>query len=204
MIRNVIFDMGNVLILFDRSLFIHRLGVNGEDHALLMQEVFCGPEWIGMDWGAYTEASALESICRRLPQRLHAAAEALVFRWDEPLIPIEGMYELTEELKRSGYGVYLLSNASVRQHDYWPRISASRFFDGTLISADEKVIKPQPEIYLRCLQKFGLQAQECFFIDDMPENVAGAIRCGLSGSVFTKDVSALRRALREAGVKIEA
>ena len=204
MIRNVIFDMGNVLILFDRDLFIRRLGVSKEDHALLMDEVFCGPEWIGMDQGIYTEASVLEGICRRLPQRLHAAAEALVFRWDEPLIPIEGMYELVEELKGKGYGIYLLSNASIRQHAYWPRIAASRFFDGTLISADEKVIKPQSEIYRRCVQRFGLRSEECFFIDDMPENVAGAIRCGLSGSVFTGDVSALRKALRDAGVNIEA
>ncbi len=203
MIQNVIFDMGNVLILFDRDLFIRRLGVSEEDHTRLMEEVFCGPEWIGMDQGIYTEATALQSMCQRLPEHLHAAAEELTYRWDDPLIPIPGMYELVEELKRKGYGIYLLSNASLRQHDYWPRIPASRFFDGTLISADVHMIKPQPEIYQRCVQQFGLQAEECFFVDDMPENVAGAIRCGLSGAVFTCDVSALRKALRNAGVDVK-
>ena len=127
----------------------------------------------------------------------------MVFRWDDPLIPIPGMYALVEELKEKGYGVYLLSNASVRQHEYWPRIEASRFFDGTLISADEHVTKPQPEIYRLCMERFGLTAEESFFVDDMAHNVEGAIFCGLSGAVFHGDVALLRKHLRAAGVNIK-
>ena len=93
-----------------------------------------------------------------------------------------GMAELVRELKGSGYGIYLLSNASIRQHEYWPRIPASRFFDGTLISADHHVIKPQPEIYRLCLERFGLKAEECIFVDDMAHNVEGAVFCGVCGS----------------------
>ena len=112
---------------------------------------------------------------------------------------INGMYDLVAELKDSGCGIYLLSNASVRQHDYWPRIPASKFFDGKLISADVKVIKPQPEIYRLCLEKFNLNAGECFFIDDAPANSEGALCCGISGAVFHGDVSLLRSQLRAAG-----
>lgn len=202
MIKNILFDMGNVLIRFDRNLFLERLSVSAEDKAILYREVFAGVEWAQMDRGTKTEETALESICRRIPARLHAAAEEMIFRWDEPLIPIPGMYELVEELKGKGYGIYLLSNASRRQHAYWPRIKESRFFDGTLISADEYVMKPQPEIYRLCLQRFGLKAEECFFVDDMAHNVEGAIFCGLSGAVFHADAARLRRDLRAAGVDI--
>ena len=159
MIRNILFDMGNVLIRFDRKLFLDRLDISEEEKQLLLREVFLSVEWVQMDRGTRQEADALESICRRLPARLHGAAEALVCRWDEPMLPIEGMYALVEELKRKGYGIYLLSNASLRQHAYWPRIEASRFFDGTLISADEGIVKPQPEIYRLILQRFGLKAE---------------------------------------------
>ena len=203
MIKNILFDMGNVLIRFDRNVFLNRLDISAEDRALLYREVFASVEWAQMDRGAKTEETAFESICKRIPQRLHAAAEEMVFRWDEPLIPIPGMYELVEELKENGYGIYLLSNASRRQHEYWPRIEASRFFDGTLISADEHVMKPQPEIYRLCMERFGLKAEECFFIDDMAHNVEGAIFCGLSGAVFHGDVALLRKDLRSAGVKIK-
>lgn len=202
MIRNILFDMGNVLILFDRNLFLDRLDLSREDKQILYRDVFASVEWAQMDRGSKTEETALASICRRLPQRLHAAAEELVFRWDEPLIPIPGMYELVEELKEKGYGIYLLSNASRRQHDYWPRIETGRFFDGTFISADAHVVKPQPEIYRMCLEKFGLKAGECFFIDDVGANIEGAVFCGLSGAVFHNDVSRLRQDLRAAGVDI--
>lgn len=202
MIRNILFDMGNVLIRFDRKLFLDRLDLSEADKEILLRDVFASVDWAHMDRGTKTEAMALESMKARLPQRLHAAAEEMTLRWDEPLIPIEGMYELVEELKEKGYGIYLLSNASVRQHAYWPRIPASRFFDGTLISADEHVMKPQPEIYRLCLQRFGLKAEESFFIDDMAHNIEGALFCGLSGAVFHGDVNRLRKDLREAGVDI--
>ena len=202
MIKNIVFDMGNVLIRFDRKLFLDRLDVTEEDKDLLLKEVFAAIEWAQLDRGSKNEKEALESMCKRLPQRLHAAAETLTFRWNEPQVPIEGMYELVEELKNAGYGIYLLSNASLRQHEYWPRIEASRFFDGTLISADEGIVKPQPEIYRLILERFGLTAEECFFIDDVPANIEGALYCGIPGAVFHNDVSLLRSQLRAAGVDV--
>ncbi len=202
MIRHIVFDMGNVLLYFDRDCFISRLGIEGEDKALLKREVFLSLEWARMDRGSMTDGEAAVSICGRLPERLHDAAKKLVQMWDRPILPIDGMYELIEELKAKGYGIYLLSNASIRQHDYWPRIPASRFFDGTLISADEKVVKPQPEIYNLLLKRFSLKAEECFFVDDMPANVEGALWCGIPGMVFHDDVAELRRKLQEAGVDV--
>ena len=202
MIRNILFDMGNVLIYFDRNLFMDRLGVSEEDKKLLMREVFLSVEWVRMDRGSMVEADAVESCCKRLPEHLHDAAEKLIQMWDRPILPIPGMYELIEELKAKGYGIYLLSNASVRQHEYWPRVPASRFFDGKLISADVHVIKPQPEIYRLCLEKFGLEAESCFFIDDSPANIEGALNCGIAGAVFHGDVAWLRRDLRSAGIPV--
>lgn len=203
MIKNIIFDMGNVLIRFDHAYFIRRLDVAAEDVELLRREVFRSLEWARMDRGTMTETEAKESICRRLPARLHDAAEKLICMWDRPILEIPGMYELVEELKGMGYGIYLLSNASVRQHEYWPRVPASRFFDGTLISADEKLVKPQPEIFRLALDRFGLKAEECFFIDDSPANIEGAFCCGIPGAVFHDDAVRLRRDLRQAGVMVK-
>ena len=204
MIRNILFDMGNVLIRFDRGFFIDRLGISPEDRHLLMRNVFCSVEWVRLDRGSMDEDDAVKSVCRRLPEHLHDAAARLIAMWDRPILPIPGMLELVMELKEKGYGIYLLSNASRRQHEYWPRVEASRYFDGTLISADEGVMKPQPEIYHLCLERFGLNAGECFFIDDSPPNIEGAQRCGIRGAVFyEEDVAQLRRDLRAAGVDVK-
>lgn len=202
MIRNIVFDMGQVLLRFDRDYFIARLGIEGEDKELLKREVFLSLEWARMDRGSMTDAEAAVSVCKRLPEHLHDAARKLVQMWDRPILPVPGMYELIEELKANGYGIYLLSNASYRQHDYWPRVEASKFFDGTLISADEKVVKPQPEIYRLLLERFSLKAEECFFIDDVPANIEGAFYCGIPGAVFHGDAGLLRKDLRAAGVNV--
>ena len=116
---------------------------------------------------------------------------------------MEGTADVARALKARGYTLYLLSNASRRQHDYWPRVEASRYFDGTLISADVKLVKPQPEIYRLLLEKFGLKGEECFFVDDLPSNVEGAFYAGIPGAVFHNDITRLRKDLRSAGVDVK-
>ena len=202
MIKNILFDMGNVLIHFDRRVFLDRLDISEEDKQLLLREVFLSVEWVQMDRGTLREETAEPLMCRRLPEHLHDAVHQLVSCWDEPMLPVAGMAELVQELKENGYGIYLLSNASVRQHEYWPQIPGWQFFDGKIISADEKVMKPHPDYYLRALEKFSLIPRECFFIDDVPANIEGALYCGIPGTVFHKDVTLLRRQLRAAGVDV--
>ena len=200
MIRNIIFDMGNVLIRFEPYLFMERLGVPPEERELLNREVFRSVEWVQLDHGTITEAEAVARMCGRVPETLHDAVAKLVSHWDRPILPVEGMEELARELKRKGYGVYLLSNASRRQHEYWPRIPASPYFDGTLISADAGLLKPDPAIYRLLCETFSLLPEECCFIDDSPPNVEAARCCGWQGVVFHGDVTILRRELHAAGI----
>lgn len=204
MIRNIVFDMGNVLVRFDPELFMDRLGVEAEDRPLLRREVFKSLEWVQMDRGSLRDEDAVPLMCRRLPARLHETARQLVLAWDDPILEIEGSLDLVRELKELGYGLYLLSNASLRQHAYWPRVPASRFFDGTLISADVKLIKPQPEFYRLFFETFSLNPAECFFIDDSNYNIEGALNSGMSGAVFHGDMALLRKALRGAGIPVTA
>ena len=203
MIKNIVFDMGNVIIRFDPELFMVRLGLAEEDRKLLKRELFVSLEWSRMDRGSLTDEEAAEIVCRRVPERLHDAVRRLVGMWDRPILPVEGMYELVEELRGMGYGIYLLSNASFRQHDYWPRVPASKFFDGTLISADVKLVKPQPEIYRLLCDKFSLLPEECVFIDDSTSNAEGAYFCGINALVFHGDAHEMRLKLNKLGVKVK-
>ena len=93
MIKNILFDMGNVLIRFDREYFIDRLGVALEDKPLLMREVFLSVEWVQMDRGTLREETAEPLMCQRLPEHLHSAVHSLVSLWDEPMLPVAGMAE---------------------------------------------------------------------------------------------------------------
>lgn len=202
MIRNVVFDMGNVLIRFDKDAFMDQYKVPDEFRPLLMREVYNSLEWSQMDRGSLTDAQAAEIMCRRIPQELHDTVHKLVSMWDRPIIPVDGVADIIRELKDMGCGLYLLSNASIRQHDYWPRVPCSELFDGTLISADVKLVKPQPEIYRRLFEKFSLVPEECVFIDDSTLNAEGAVWCGMQAIVFHDDAKKLRYDLRSIGIPV--
>ena len=202
MIRNIIFDMGNVLIYYDPDAFLDRINLkNPEDRALLKREIYLSVEWSMMDRGSLTDDEAAEIMVKRVPEHLRESVHQLVNEWERPILPIKGMEELVRELKSNGYGIYLLSNASYRQHVYWPEIPASEVFDGTLISADVHLVKPQPEIYKLLCARFSLKEEECVFIDDSTGNAEGAVFSGMRGIVFHDDAQELRRKLRELGVR---
>lgn len=201
MIRNIIFDMGGVLIDWSPWEIVSRCNLPKEEADLLLQEVFCCREWVSMDHGTMTQEEGYEQICSRLPESLHAAAHACVFDWwKAPLSPVPGMAELIRELKALGCGIYLLSNATSTLHEYFPRLPGSECFDGMIVSADVKLLKPQHEIYEALFETFGLKAEECFFIDDNPLNIDGCYSVGMPGTVFFRDLHRLRAELREAGV----
>ncbi len=203
MIKNIVFDMGNVVIRFDPTAFIDRFGVSAEEREMLLREVFRSPEWVMMDRGTLTDEQCADILCPRLPEHLRDIARKLIAFWDRPILETEGICPLIEELKGLGYGIYLLSNASCRQPDYWQRVPASRFFDGTLISYSVKLVKPMPEIYEKFFETFSLKREECFFIDDSPANVEAALYVGMPATVFHNDTARLRRELRAAGVMVK-
>lgn len=121
MIKNIVFDMGNVLVRFDPELFMDRYSLTGEDRRLIRNEVFRSVEWTMLDRGVIDEELAEQRILPRLPERLHDAARGLIETWDDPIVPVEGMLELLQALKAKGYRLYLLSNAATRQPIYWAR-----------------------------------------------------------------------------------
>ena len=195
--KNILFDMGNVLVRFDPALFLRRLGLVGEDAEMLNREIFRSVEWVRLDRGDISDEEALASIKPRLPARLHPAAEELVSRWDRPYTPIEGMPELVRELSAAGCGLYLLTNASRRHRDYWPKFPVSEYFgDRIMLSADWQLLKPDPAFFEKALSMFGLERGECVFIDDHAPNVEAALRLGLPAIVFHGDAARLRRELQ--------
>ncbi len=203
MIRNIIFDMGNVLIHWRPEAFTERQGIPEQDRPQLLKEVFGSVEWIQMDRGIISFEEGIAAICRRLPERLHNAARELTLHWwEHHLLPVEGMADLIRELKGMGCGIYLLSNAKTDLPLYFDRIPGSECFDGRIVSADWKLLKPQPEIYQTLFREYGLKPEECFFIDDLNINIEGAWCTGMGGVIFDGDIPRLRQALNAAGVPV--
>lgn len=197
-IDTIVFDMGQVLIHWAPDVLLKNYDLTPEEKNTLKLELFGNVEWVQLDHGTITWDEAVDRICRRLPEKLHVPVEQSVKNWwNRTLVPMEGMEDLVKELKEAGYSIYLLSNAGITLRDYFPRIPGSQYFDGLLVSAEEKLLKPQHEIYYRLYERFGLDPETCFFIDDSPANIEGALCTGMRGIVFRGDVNRLRRELKE-------
>lgn len=197
-IDTIVFDMGQVLIHWAPDVLLEHYDLTPEEKNTLKLELFGNVEWVQLDHGTITWDEAVERICRRLPEKLHVPVEQSVKNWwNRTLVPMEGMAELVRELKEAGYPIYLLSNAGITLRDYFPRIPGSEYFSGLLVSAEEKLLKPQHEIYQRLYERFGLDPETCFFIDDNPANIEGALCTGMRGIVFRGDVNRLRRELKD-------
>ena len=200
MIRNLVFDMGRVLMKYDPRFFVDREKPESpEDREMLLREIFHHIQWHQMDEGKLNEREMYESVCQRIPERLHEKAYQLIFNWNVPVYPVKGMEELLRDCHEAGYHLYLLSNASERQPVYWPRVPGNQYFEGTVVSALEKTVKPELKIFQILLDRYDLKAEECLFIDDLQRNIDGAARAGIAGYLFDGDTDKLRRFIRKEG-----
>lgn len=198
MIKNIVFDMGKVLVDYESMKVCEHFIEDIHDRKRVCTAVFVSPQWILLDMGVITDAEAMEQICQRLPERLHEAACLCMAHWHQYCMQsIPAMGELVKALKEQGYGIYLCSNASIRLLKcYKEVIPGIEYFDGVLFSAAEKCIKPQKEIYECLFKRFDLKPEECYFIDDLQLNIDGAKACGMDGYCFADgDVEKLKLAL---------
>lgn len=199
MIKNIVFDMGKVLVGYDAMRVCEHYIENDHDRKRIHTAVFISPEWVMMDMGLLTDGQALASICKRLPGRLHDAAALCLRDWHQYCMwTYEEMEPVVRELKEQGFGIYLCSNAAIRLLDCYQKvIPAVDCFDGLLFSAEVKCMKPQREMYEHLFRRFQLKPEECFFVDDVPANIEGARACGMDGYCFADgDREKLREALK--------
>ena len=196
-IKNIIFDMGRVLLKFDPNVSLKVYCENEEDKAFIHRELFEGPEWIMADEGKITNEQRYDLVKERVPERLHKALKYVVENWDMCMEPIEGAQDFYAFVKEKGYQTFVLSNACNRFYSYFPKHYDMKSFGGIVVSSDIKMIKPNPAIYEYILKKYDLKPEECLFIDDMEENVKAAEAAGIKGFVFRNNYGELKELLGE-------
>ena len=193
--KNIIFDMGRVLLKFDPYVSLNTYCDNKEDIDLLYKELFEGPEWIMGDEGKITNGQRYELVKMRVPERLHRTLKMVVENWDMCMEPVEGALEFYKLVKEKGYHTYVLSNACNRFYNYFPKHYDLKSFEGVVVSSDVKMIKPNPAIYEYILKTYHLNPEECLFIDDVEMNVKAAKAAGIKGFVFKNNYEELKKSL---------
>ncbi len=195
-IKNVILDMGNVLLDYNPNVILNSVCDNDKEKSIIYKELFCGEEWIKGDLGQITNSERFEGVSMRVPANLHNKLKECVEYWDVCMLPVDGAQEFCRKVKQMGFKVYILSNACSKFYEYFPKHYDLDFFDGVVVSSDVHIIKPNIEIYEYILEKYNLDAEECLFIDDRQDNVEGAKQAGMSAVVFDDNFMGILQLLK--------
>lgn len=197
MIKNIIFDLGGVLIDHnpEKTLYAH---FKKEDADIVLKEIFRNPLWLERDRGVVTSEDILREKKALIPAEIYPKVEEMTNNFFPYMPPFEEMYDFVKELKENGYGIYLLSNVGKEFHTVKKDIPVLELFDGFVASSDYEVVKPEPEIYNILFEKFSLVPEKCIFIDDVQKNIDGALKAGMHGHCYRHGkLEILKKDLRE-------
>ena len=197
MIRNVIFDFGQVLIRFDGLLITEQTIPDKKEAARVAEVFFDRQYWDKIDTGELTGDTLIEQAKTRLPEPYHGCLSEIFYTWIYRVPYIEGMEAVVSDLKKKGFRLFLLSNAGhylAAHHDHFSILEG---FEACLFSAPLGLLKPERKIYEHICQAYGLCPAETLFVDDNAANIAGARAFGLNTYLFDGDASKLSQFLEE-------
>ena len=196
MIKNIVFDIGNVLAGFAWEDFYRSFGYSEEIFEKLADATVRSPFWNEMDRGKLSDEELLEGFIKndssieKEIREVFENVEEIIQRFDYAIPWIR-------ELKEKGYHIYVISNFSRKAHvECIKALDFLEEIDGEILSYQVKLIKPSPEIYQLLCSKYNLKAEECVFIDDLPKNVEAARTERMKGLIF-ESLDQAKRELEE-------
>lgn len=184
MIKNIIFDFGNVLLEWNEDKVVSNYSNNKDEQEILKKVIFKSDDWLKLDDGTMDYKQAITLFKEKLPSNLSVRVEEIMNTWYKTMPMNQEICNLIKKLKENNYKIYALSNTHVPVYEYVKNSGIGKYFDGFLISAIEKMMKTNEEIYHRLFEKFELVPQECFFIDDSEKNIEISRKCGMEGHIF--------------------
>lgn len=195
MIKNIIFDLGNVLIRFKPEEFINK-NIKKEYREKFFNVIFKGQEWADLDRGILEYSDAVKIFSEKIPECSSEIKKLFDNYILDVLEPIEKNIEIMKSLKGK-YKLFVLSNFHYPAFDYiFKNWEFFKYFDGKIVSGHCKLLKPEKKIYeLLCLT-YSLKPNECVFIDDTKANIEAAEEFGINGIHLT-DINILEEKLKE-------
>lgn len=183
MIKNIVFDLGNVLISFRPSEFFDKKNYPENIKATILSDIFGSKEWAMLDKGEVNTTEAIDTIALKSSLKKEEITHIFNLR-TELMFPLDPNVKLLPELKKRGFRLYFLSNFPM---DIFEEIKTGyyffKYFDGGIISSEVKFSKPDSRIYEILLEKYSLIPEECLYIDDLEINVKAAEAVGMKGLV---------------------
>ena len=208
MIKNIIFDLGNVIIQ-NPNFDIVKIFFTEENDAIIFNNyIFKSEFWKMMDLGLITNIEIANIIKEQklINVKNYNEIEDFMLNWFSKCIVNKNIMELGMKLKENGYKIYILSNMAKETFEYFS--NKYKFFsivDGTIVSAYEGIKKPDSKIFEILLKKYSLNPEECLLIDDDDTNrtLEIANTFGIKGRrVIANNFDDIKCLLEENNIKI--
>lgn len=199
MITTIIFDIGNVLANFDWEKHYRTFGYDEEIFTRLAKATVLNPLWNEFDRGVMSDEEILQGFIDMDPEIEEEIREAVR---DIGGMVIRNDYAIPwiQELQGNGYRCLYLSNFSERGHrECAAALDFIPYLDGGILSYQEKIIKPMPEIYQLLIDRYDLVPEECVFMDDTLRNLEAAEKFGIHTIHFKNKAQAVEE-LKKLGV----
>lgn len=181
--KNIIFDMGNVLLDYSPHTIVSQFTQDETIINQLVKEIFYQQEWLDLDQGLINENEAYLQIMERLNESYQFIVKQILDHWHDYLFERSEMLDLLNQLKQKGYKLYLFSNASLRFYEYEHKIKCLSLFDKKVISAYIKLSKPSHDFYHKAFEICDIDPKQSFFIDDSVQNILTANQLKLDGYI---------------------
>ena len=191
--KNIIFDFGNVIGRFNGRYILQHFCSSEEDYQILAGSIFS--RWPDLDKGTLDYELNIETVASEVPARLEENVRTFFRDWPVYVDLLPQTVDFIRELRQTDAKIYLLSNASTYFAEWFSDREPIKDFDGIVFSAPLKMAKPEPEIYQYLFNRFDLRPEDCFFIDDLEENIKTGKSLGMDGIVFTGDIDAVKNSI---------
>lgn len=196
MIKNIVFDFGQVLVHFEPKYMVGVYVEDKKDAELLERVVFDRLYWDRLDEGTITNEETIEEINKRIPERLWDVASKIYYNWIYNIPEMEGMRELIKFLKENyDLKFYLLSNISNYFASHSDEIPILKEIDKCVFSAQVGIVKPSKAIFEHLCSYCDINPEESIFIDDNLANIKGANEFGINTYTFDGDAKKLKEYL---------
>ena len=170
MIKNIIFDLGNIIINYNQDKIINNFTIDEDEKIFIKEKIFKSPEWKLLDLGQITNNDAIEKIQKRNDIKYNKLINIFLHEWYKTQPINEDIVEIAKKLKERNYNIYVLSNMAKETYEYFKNIDFFKVCNGIVISSHENVKKPDERIFNTLLTRYKLNPKECLFIDDDDTN----------------------------------
>ncbi len=178
---DIILDMGNVLLEWNKDKILQGVSDTKEEYLVLDKAIFQSGLWLRLDLGTMTREELVLKVVSMIGRVYQKKVEEVIWNWSSYIDIYREVFPVLSELKKKGHRIFVLSNTSKVFYDLLEdQLSPLKeLLDGFVLSCDIKAIKPDLAMFKEILDKYQLDPVNCVFLDDIEDNTIAAEKLGI-------------------------